>query len=94
MDKIAEYIALYAPTVLLAIGTIVNYVKIFIGLKNNASNIMNDPKMISLKNELDNTKKELSVIRGQLNEMIKRQGQLINEMSKVVTYEDGQNNQM
>ena len=89
MDKIAEYIALYAPTVLLAIGTIVNYVKIFIGLKNNASNIMNDPKMISLKNELDNTKKELSVIRGQLNEMIKRQGQLINEMSKVVTYEDG-----
>lgn len=94
MTEIYEIVALYAPTVLLALGTIVNYVKIFVGLKNNASNIMNDPKMIALKNELATTKEELTLMRSQVNEMVRRQGELINEMSKVVKYEDGKNNQM
>lgn len=94
MTEIYEIVALYAPTVLLALGTIINYVKIFVGLKNNASNIMNDPKMIALKNELATTKEELALMRSQVNEMVRRQGELINEMSKVVKYEDGKNNQM
>lgn len=94
MTEIYEIVALYAPTVLLALGTIINYVKIFVGLKNNASNIMNDPKMIALKNELATTKEELALTRSQVNEMVRRQGELINEMSKVVKYEDGKNNQM
>ena len=78
----------------MALGTIINYVKIFVGLKNNASNIMNDPKMIALKNELTATQEELALMRSQVNEMVRRQGELINEMSKVVKYEDGKNNQM
>lgn len=94
MTEIYEIVALYAPTVLLALGTIINYVKIFVGLKNNASNIMNDPKMIALKKELETTKDELALMRSQVNEMVRRQGELINEMSKVVKYEDGKNNQM
>ena len=94
MTEIYEIVALYAPTVLLALGTIINYVKIFIGLKNNASNIMNDPKMIALKNELTATQEELALMRSQVNEMVRRQGELINEMSKVVKYEDGKNDQM
>lgn len=94
MTEIYEIVALYAPTVLLALGTIINYVKIFVGLKNNASNIMNDPKMIALKKELETTKEELALMRSQVNEMVRRQGELINEMSKVVKYEDGKNNQM
>lgn len=94
MTEIYEIVALYAPTVLLALGTIINYVKIFVGLKNNASNIMNDPKMIALKKELTATKEELALMRSQVNEMVRRQGELINEMSKVVKYEDGKNNQM
>ena len=94
MTEIYEIVALYAPTVLLALGTIINYVKIFVGLKNNASNIMNDPKMIALKNELTATQEELTLMRSQVNEMVRRQGELINEMSKVVKYEDGKNNQM
>ena len=88
MTEIYEIVALYAPTVLLALGTIINYVKIFVGLKNNASNIMNDPKMIALKNELTATQEELALMRSQVNEMVRRQGELINEMSKVVKYED------
>ena len=94
MTEIYEIVALYAPTVLLALGTIINYVKLFVGLKNNASNIMNDPKMIALKNELTATQEELALMRSQVNEMVRRQGELINEMSKVVKYEDGKNNQM
>ena len=94
MTEIYEIVALYAPTVLLALGTIINYVKIFVGLKNNASNIMNDPKMIALKKELITTQEELALMRSQVNEMVRRQGELINEMSKVVKYEDGKNNQM
>lgn len=94
MTEIYEIVALYAPTVLLALGTIINYVKIFVGLKNNASNIMNDPKMIALKKELTTTQEELALMRSQVNEMVRRQGELINEMSKVVKYEDGKNNQM
>ncbi len=94
MTEIYEIVALYAPTVLLALGTIINYVKIFVGLKNNANNIMNDPKMIALKKELTATQEELALMRSQVNEMVRRQGELINEMSKVVKYEDGKNNQM
>ena len=94
MTEIYEIVALYAPTVLLALGTIINYVKIFVGLKNNANNIMNDPNMIALKKELTATQEELALMRSQVNEMVRRQGELINEMSKVVKYEDGKNNQM
>ena len=94
MTEIYEIVALYAPTVLLALGTIINYVKIFVGLKNNANNIMNDPNMIALKKELTATQEELALMRSQVNEMVRRQGELINEMSKVVKYEDGKNDQM
>ena len=94
IDQISYYVSLYAPTVLLAIGTIINFLKIFKGLKDNAENIMNDPKMVKLRDELDNTKNELAVIKSQLNEMIRRQGQLINEMTKVVEYEDRENDKV
>lgn len=94
IDQISYYVSLYAPTVLLAIGTIVNFLKIFKGLKDNAENIMNDPKMVKLRGELDNTKNELSIIKSQLDEMIRRQGQLINEMTKVVEYEDRENDKV
>ena len=94
LDQISYYVSLYAPTVLLAIGTIVNFLKIFKGLKDNADNIMNDPKMQALRNELDNSKQELAVIKNQLNEMIRRQGQLINELTKVVEYEDSKNDKV
>ena len=94
LEQVWGVVALYAPTVLLAIGTILNYIKIFKGLKNNASNIMNDPKMQALRTELDNSKQELAVIKSQLNEMIRRQGQLINEMTKVVEYEDRENDKV
>ena len=55
---------------------------------------MNDPKMQALRKELGNSKQELAVIKNQLNEMIRRQGQLINELTKVVEYEDRENDKV
>ena len=94
IEIVAQYIAMYAPTVLTALGVIATYVKVFIGLKSNADNIMNNPKMVELKEELNNTKEELALMRSKMTEMLKRQGELINELSKVVKYEDRENDQM
>lgn len=91
---IEQYIAMYAPTVLMAISTILNYVEVFSGLKNNANAIMKHPNMVALQNELESTKQELTLMRSQMQEMIERQGQLINELSKVEKYEVGKNNEM
>lgn len=77
IEQIKELIALYAPTVLMAIATIINYIKIFKGLKQE-----------DLKAELDRTKKMLESQRTQNEEIIRTQKELINEVSKVVKYED------
>lgn len=94
MQEIYQMIAMYAPTVLTALGVIVSYTKIFFGLKNNAENIINNPEMVKLREELRETRKILAVLRSQVSEMTRRQGELINEISKVVKYEDGKNDKM
>ena len=91
---IEQYIAMYAPTVIMAISTILNYAKLLSGLKNNANSIMKHPNMIALQEELENTKQELTLMRSQMQEMIERQGQLINELSKVEKYEVGKNEEV
>ena len=88
MEEIYQIIAMYAPTVLTALGVVATWVKIFKGLKDNASNIMNDTRMIALKEELNNTKEQLTAVQSQMTEMIRRQGELINELSKIEKYED------
>ena len=88
MEEIYQIIAMYAPTVLTALGVITTWLKVFKGLKDNASNIMNDTRMIALKEELNNTKEQLTAVQSQMAEMIRRQGELINELSKIEKYED------
>ena len=88
MEEIYQIIAMYAPTVLTALGVVATWVKVFKGLKDNASNIMNDTRMIALKEELNNTKEQLTAVQSQMAEMIRRQGELINELSKIEKYED------
>ena len=88
MEEIYQIIAMYAPTVLTALGVVATLVKVFKGLKDNASNIMNDTRMIALKEELNNTKEQLTTVQSQMAEMIRRQGELINELSKIKKYED------
>ena len=88
MEEIYQIIAMYAPAVLTALGVVATWVKVFKGLKDNASNIMNDTRMIALKEELNNTKEQLTAVQSQMAEMIRRQGELINELSKIEKYED------
>ena len=88
MEELYQIIAMYAPTVLTALGVVATWVKVFKGLKDNASNIMNDTRMIALKEELNNTKEQLTAVQSQMTEMIRRQGELINELSKIEKYED------
>ena len=88
MEEIYQIIAMYARTVLTALRVIRTWVKVFKGLKDNASNIMNDTRMIALKEELNNTKEQLTTVQSQMAKMIRRQGELINELSKIEKYED------
>ena len=76
-EEIKQLIILYAPTVLVAISTVLNYIKVLKGLKQD-----------DLKAELNRTKQMLEAQRNQNQEIIRTQKELINEVSKVVKYED------
>ena len=77
IESIKELIVMYATTVLMVIATLLNYVKVLNGLKQD-----------DLKAELERTKKMLESQRHQNEEIIRTQKELINEVSKVVKYED------
>lgn len=77
IESIKELIVMYAPTVLMVIATALNYIKVLKGLKQE-----------DLKAELERTKKMLEAQRNQNQEIIRTQKELINEVSKVVKYED------
>lgn len=77
IESIKELIVMYAPTVLMVIATVLNYIKVLKGLKQE-----------DLKVELERTKKMLEAQRNQNEEIIRTQKELINEVSKVVKYED------
>lgn len=76
-EEIKQLVILYAPTVLVAISTVLNYIKVLKGLKQD-----------DLKAELNRTKQMLEAQRNQNQEIIRTQKELINEVSKVVKYED------
>lgn len=77
IETVKQLIVMYAPTVLMVISTILNYVKVLKGLKQD-----------DLKAELNRTKQMLEAQRHQNEEIIRTQKELINEVSKVVKYED------
>ena len=76
-EEIKQLVILYAPTVLMVISTVLNYIKVLKGLKQD-----------DLKAELNRTKQMLEAQRNQNQEIIRTQKELINEVSKVVKYED------
>lgn len=76
-EEIKQLVILYAPTVLVAISTVLNYIKVLKGLKQD-----------DLKAELNRTKQMLEAQRNQNQEIIRTQKELINEVSMVVKYED------
>ena len=59
IDKIQEYIALYAPTVLMVVSVIMNYLKTFKELKKNV--LGNKTETDRLKGEIDSLKEQLAM---------------------------------
>lgn len=80
-EQIKELIILYAPTVLMALATIINYVKIIKGLKQE-----------DLRSELERTRELLSQQAKDNAEIKELNRELINEVSKVRKYETVKNN--
>ena len=85
IDKIQEYIALYAPTVLMVISVIMNYLKTFKELKKN---------VLGNKTETDRLKGEIDSLKEQLDMQAKDNLQLkvllmenVNELKKVKKYD-------
>lgn len=77
IEQIKELIVLYAPTVLMAVATIVNYLKIFKGLKQE-----------NLQRELAETQRLLAQQAKDNAEIKQLNRELINEVSKVRKYEN------
>lgn len=87
MNNIQELIVMYAPTVFMALTTLLNYLKTFKLLRTNANSILNEPRMVELRKELNDSKEELKDIKRRLLELTIRESELINELSKVQKYE-------
>lgn len=87
IDKIQEYIALYAPTVLMVISVIMNYLKTFKELKRNVSNIENSKVLTETKQEIAELKEQLSLRAKENLELKVLQMELINELKKVEKYD-------
>lgn len=77
IEQIKELIVLYAPTVLMAVATVVNYLKIFKGLKQE-----------NLQKELAETQRLLAQQAKDNAEIKQLNRELINEVSKVRKYEN------
>lgn len=87
IDKIQEYIALYAPTILMVISVIMNYLKTFKELKRNVSNIENSKVLTETKQEIAELKEQLSLRAKENLELKVLQMELINELKKVEKYD-------
>lgn len=76
IEYIKELVILYAPTVFMAVATIINYIKIIKGLKQE-----------DLRTELERTRALLEQQARDNAEVKELNRELINEVSKVKKYE-------
>lgn len=80
-EQIKELVVLYAPTVFMALATIINYIKIIKGLKQE-----------DLRSELERTRELLAQQAKDNAEIKELNRELINEVSKVRKYETVKDN--
>ena len=85
--EIKELIAMYAPTVLMVVSVIVDYLKTFKELKKNVSNIENSKVLTETKNEIAELKEQLARQAKENLELKVLQMELINELKKVEKYD-------
>lgn len=87
MINIKELIAMYAPTIFMAISVIMNYLKTFKELKRNVSNIENSKVLTDTKKEIAELKEQLAIQAKENLELKVIQMELINELKKVEKYD-------
>ena len=83
--EIKELIAMYAPTVLMVISVIMNYLKTFKELKKNVSG--HETETDRLKGEIDSLKEQLAMQAKDNLQLKVLQMELINELKKVEKYD-------
>lgn len=88
IESIRELIVMYAPTVILAVSTVASYLTTFKELKSNVTAIVENKNIKDLRRELEETKALLRQTAQDNAEIKRTQKELINEVSKVVKYED------
>lgn len=85
IDKIQEYIALYAPTVLMVVSVIMNYLKTFKELKKNV--LGNKTETDRLKGEIDSLKEKLTMQAKDNLQLKCLLMENVNELKKVKKYD-------
>ena len=85
IDKIQEYIALYAPTVLMVVSVIMNYLKTFKELKRNV--LGNKSETDRLKGEIDSLKEQLALQAKDSLQLKVLLMENVNELKKVKKYD-------
>ncbi len=88
IESIRELIVMYAPTVILAVSTVASYLTTFKALKSNVTAMVENKTIKDLRRELEETKALLRQTAHDNAEIKRTQKELINEVSKVVKYED------
>lgn len=85
IDKIQEYIALYAPTVFMVVSVIMNYLKTFKELKKNV--LGNKTETDRLKGEIDSLKEQLAMQAKDNLQLKVLLMENVNELKKVQKYD-------
>ena len=85
IDKIQEYIAMYAPTVLMVVSVIMNYLKTFKELKKNV--LGNKTETDRLKGEIDSLKEQLAMQAKDNLQLKVLLMENVNELKKVNKYD-------
>lgn len=93
IETIHQFVVMYAPTVLMAIGTVVSYLTTFKALKTNVREMVDNPTIKGLRAEIRENKALLEQVLKDNAELKTTERELINELSKVKKYENVKRNE-
>lgn len=93
IETIQQFVVMYAPTVLMAIGTVVSYLTTFKALKTNVREMVDNSTIKGLRAEIRENKALLEQVLKDNAELKATERELINELSKVKKYENVKRNE-
>lgn len=88
IETIHQFVVMYAPTVLMAIGTVVSYLTTFKAIKTNVREMVDNSTIKGLRAEIRENKALLEQVLKDNAELKTTERELINEISKVKKYEN------